>query len=451
MGAFARPRSQSFRTQKSSSTLVGLDVRVTSKFSFSTVLLLGACSTIAPLALNMHVPAMGELSDALFIERAHASLTVTTYLWVFGIGMLFAGIPADRWGRRPTMLLGLGLFSLGAAMVAAVEWSVVVRWLHAHLDETSSSPLPVRYQLLLVARGVQALGASLIVVIPRTMINDRSQGEEAVRLLGILATIMAAAPALAPIAGAFLALNFGWETIFWAQMVLGISLLGISWVKLRETRPSLLPSRAEEVEQAQDPDNDVHPERVIEESFRPLRVIVPPVLIMSLLMAVYYAYLGGGADAALTHFDKTSASLAALLATLSVIYVVGNLMVVRFAALLAPMAWVRLGVTLVVFSIPAVFLAPTYTLTGAAMCLYSFGVGMVMPTSLAMAGSVLPQLRANVMSFASAAPFLLGGALSLIATLLQITTWPRFEWLMAVCVALCGLIAVFMRDRSTEE
>lgn len=398
----------------------------------------------------MHVPAMGELSQAMDIERAHASLTVTAYLWVFGIGMLFAGVPADRLGRRPTMLLGLGLFGLGATMVAAVEWSFVVRWLHARFDASSASPLPVRYQLLLVARGVQALGASLIVVIPRTMINDRSRPEEAVRLLGVLATIMAAAPALAPIVGAFLALNFGWETIFWSQMLLGVSLFAISWLKLPETRPSLPPSKAGRVGQAEAQGASSDADEDVEQSFRPLGVIVPPVFVMSLMMAVYYAYLGGGADAALTYFGKDSAALAVLLATLSVVYVVGNLLVVRYAALLSPMAWVRLGVGLAALSIPAVFLAPTYTLTGAAMCLYSIGVGMVMPTSLAMAGNVLPHLRANVMSVSSAAPFLFGGALSLIATLMQITTWPRFEWLMATCVVLCILAATFMRDRISD-
>src|SRR5690625_7796237 len=108
---------------------------------------------------------------------------------------------------------------------------------------------------------------------------------------------------------------------------------------------------------------------------------------MSLMIAVYYAYLAGGGDAALADLGKDSAALAVLLATLSVVYVVGNLLVVRYAALLSPMAWVRLGVGLAALSIPAVFLAPTYTLTGAAMCLYSIGVGMVMPTSLALARS----------------------------------------------------------------
>lgn len=429
------------------------------RFPLSTLLLLGACSTIAPLALNMHVPALGELAASLDIDRADASLTVTAYLWVFGTGMLFAGIPADRFGRRPTLIAGLALFSIGALVAGSVEWTSIMSMFKA--EPPQNNGLPPRYQLLLAARGLQALGASLIVVIPRTMVNDRTRGKRAVQLLGALATIMAAAPALAPIAGAALALSLGWETIFLAQMGLGVGLVGVCLWALPETRPEPIASRAEAMQKAENPEKPLsaHAQEeptdrpMIEEEserVRPVHVVVAPVLIMSLLMAVYYAYLGGGADAALVHFDKTSAQLAILLATLSAVYVIGNLLVVRFATVFAPSMWVRVGVLLCAASIPAVYLAPTYALTGAGMCIYALGVGMVMPTSLAIAGNVRPHLRAHVMSVSSSSPFLLGGALSLLANLFEITTWTRFEGMMAASVAACIVLAILMRDHTVD-
>lgn len=418
------------------------------RFPLSMLLLLGACSTIAPLALNMHVPAMGELATALGVERADASLTVTAYLWIFGAGMLFAGIPADRWGRRPTLLVGLGLFALGAALISLIEWSPLRTWLASLGTNDAPTALRPAFLLLLLSRGIQALGAALIVVIPRTMVNDRAQGQRAVQLLGALATIMAAAPALAPIAGAALALNFGWTTIFWAQLLLSVLLLLISFFRLPETQPTPAPSRAEAAQKAEDTKSaeSSTPSKVIETySYHPLPVVIAPVLVMSLLMGVYYAYLAGGADAALMYFDQTPSALAVLLAILSCIYVIGNMLVVRYAALFSPMNWVRVGVILAALSLPMVFVVNTYALTGAAMCVYALGVGMVMPTSLAIAGNVLPHYRAHVMSVASSSPFLIGGALSLLATIFQITTWPRFEWLMTACVALCVLLVLLRR------
>lgn len=437
------------------------------RFPLSLLLLLGACSTIAPLALNMHVPALGEIADAFARPRADASLTVTVYLWVFGISMLFAGLPSDRWGRRPTLLAGLSLFSAGAVLAAGVDWPPWVEWLdrvisisplwaspESTMSAANESATSLRFNLLLSARGLQALGAALIVVVPRTMINDRTQGETAVKLLGGLATIMAAAPALAPIAGAGLSIYFGWTTIFWVQVLLGMSLFAWCFWKLPETHEPLLRSKAEVAANVEDEAAliDDKPTRIAPEegAYRPLSVIVQPVLVMSTLMAVYYAYLAGGADASLVYYSKTPAALAALLAVLSLIYVLGNITVMRGASALSLMGWVRVGVGFTVVSIPVTFLSSTYLTTGVGMCIYAFGVGLVMPTSLAVAGSVVPRFRAHVMSVASSSPFLLGGVLSFLANVLNITTWPRFEWLMATCVAACMLLVLTMRDRRVE-
>lgn len=435
------------------------------RFPLSLLLLLGACSTIAPLALNMHVPALGEVADSFARPRADASLTVTVYLWVFGISMLFAGLPSDRWGRRPTLLAGLTLFSAGAVLAAGVDWPPWVEWLErvisisplwaspeSAMSASNDSATSLRFNLLLSARGLQALGAALIVVVPRTMINDRTQGERAAKLLGGLATIMAAAPALAPIAGAGLSIYFGWTTIFWVQTLLGMSLFAWCFWKLPETHEPLLRAKAEthtesDAEFTQDKPTRIAPE---EGAYRPLPVVVQPVLVMSTLMAVYYAYLAGGADASLVYYSKTPAALAALLAVLSVVYVLGNIAVMRGASALSLIGWVRLGVGFTVASLPVVFLSNTYVMTGVGMCIYAFGVGLVMPTSLALAGSVVPRFRAHVMSVASSSPFLLGGVLSFLANVLDITTWPRFEGLMAVCVAACVLLIVTMRDRRIE-
>lgn len=435
------------------------------RFPLPLLLLLGACSTIAPLALNMHVPALGEVADSFGLARADASLTVTVYLWVFGIAMLFAGLPSDRWGRRPTLIAGLTLFSFGAVLAAGVDWPPWVQWLdrvtemspllshpESAAETSNGGATALRFNLLLSARGLQALGAALIVVVPRTMINDRTHGETAVKLLGGLATIMAAAPALAPIAGAGLSIYLGWTTIFWVQTLLGVILFALCLWKLPETHEPLLRSNAAarpklDASKTEDTPTRIAPE---EGEHRPLSVIVQPVLVMSTLMAVYYAYLAGGADASLVYYSKTPGALAALLAVLSMVYVLGNIAVMRGASALSAMGWIRLGVGFTVASIPGVFLSNTYVMTGAGMSIYAFGAGLVMPTSLAVAGSVVPRFRAHVMSVASSSPFLLGGVLSFLANVLDITTWPRFEWLMAVCVVGCVLLIVTMRDRTIE-
>src|SRR5690554_3552319 len=209
------------------------------------LLLLGASSMLAPMAMNMHVPAAGEIAASFELERARASLTVTVYLWVFGSTMLLVGLPADRFGRRPTLLGGLILLALGASVAAlSIEGigdvaRIVGRWLGYQDIVLSKERL---FQVMLVARAVESVGAASIVVTPRTMINDRVQGPEAMKLLGLLGTIMAAAPALAPIFGELLSSWFGWPSIFGFQALVALVLLVLCVPFLPETQPEVLPA-----------------------------------------------------------------------------------------------------------------------------------------------------------------------------------------------------------------
>lgn len=377
------------------------------RIPMSLLLLLGACSMLAPMAMNMHLPAMGAIAQSLGIERSAASLTVTVYLWVFGSSMLLMGWPADRFGRRNTLMAGLALVGLGAAVAARGQ------------------DLPV----VLAGRAVEALGAAAIIVVPRTMINDRSQGPEAVRMLGLLGTITAAAPALSPLVGEILTQGFGWRAIFLVQAVLAVAFLAWSALSLPETRMTAGEAAVAGANHAS----------------RPLGEVVAPVLVMAILTALYFAFLASGADALLVHFEAKSALLAGLLATLSSIYVLGSLTVTRLARAWTPVAILRLGTVFSGVSVVAmVFATPIgfYAVAGA-MCIYAFGNGLVMPTALAIAGGVEGRLRARVMSVASSTPFLMGGVFASMTVAFDWTTWPRFQWLMALTIVLAIAVAWF--------
>lgn len=377
------------------------------RVSTSLLLLLGACSMLAPMAMNMHLPAMGAIAQSLDIDRASASLTVTVYLWVFGSSMLLIGWPADRFGRRATLMAGLALVSVGAALASRGQDLVTV----------------------LVGRAVEALGAAAIVVVPRTMINDRAQGPEAVRLLGMLGTITAAAPALSPVIGEILTQGFGWRMIFVVQATLAVGFLLWSTWSLPETRGS-------DSEQAAG-HHDVAP--------RAVRDVVAPVLVMAILTALYFAFLAAGADALMLHFQAKSAMLAGLLATLSSIYVLGSMTVTRLARMWHPAKILRLGTLFSGLSVVTMVVTTqmNFYAVAAGMCIYAFGNGLVMPTALAMAGGVEGRLRARVMSVASSAPFLMGGVFASAAVAFDLTTWPRFQWLMGVTIVGALLVAWF--------
>lgn len=382
-------------------------VRLTLPF----LILLGACSTLAPMAMNMHVPAMGALAESLNVGRETASLTVTVYLWIYGGAMLFVGLPADRFGRRPTLIVSLFVFLAGTSLAMIAE----------------------SLNMILLARAIAALGAAAVVVVPRTTINDCASGQEAVRYFGLLGTIMAAAPAAGPIVGDLLNRFWGWHSIFGLQAVVAVVCLIWCIVALPETRPSVEARKHE----AENPSGGAK-----------LSEVIGPVFVMAMTTALYFAFLAAGADALVVHFQEESWKLAALLGALSVVFVCGNMLTARLSNRFTPVQLLRAGAALLVVSLPLSVLASfvSYELVAAAMCIYALGNGLITPTSLAVAGGVEGSKKAMVMSIASSTPYLLGGALAALTVSLKLTTWLRFEGVMIVCALLSAVVAFWSKD-----
>lgn len=120
----------------------------------------------------------------------------------------------DLHGRKRNALIGLGLFTAGA-LICALSPDV---WLMAG------------------ARFVQGLGAAAIIPIGMAFIGENFPQTERGRALGVWGMVSGAAPALGPTLGGYLIDSFGWRSIYWASLLLG--LLGMAAIAfiVRESR-----------------------------------------------------------------------------------------------------------------------------------------------------------------------------------------------------------------------
>ncbi|SFR63353.1 MFS transporter, DHA1 family, bicyclomycin/chloramphenicol resistance protein [Marinobacter daqiaonensis] len=160
--------------------------------SIWTTILLAAAVALGPLATDMYLPALPAMGDALSAGPDQIQLTLSLYMAGFAVAQLFCGPLADRFGRKPVMIFGLLLFflaSIGCALATNVESLMTFRFL-------------------------QALGGSAGPVLGRAAIRDIYTPREAARIMAILASIMALAPAVAPTLGGLLLSGFGWSAIF---------------------------------------------------------------------------------------------------------------------------------------------------------------------------------------------------------------------------------------------
>ncbi|MEQ9174241.1 MAG: MFS transporter, partial [Alphaproteobacteria bacterium] len=154
--------------------------------------ILVATTATGPLALNIFHPSMPGLVAVFDTSYAMVQLTLTLYLLAMAFSQLVYGPLADRYGRRITMLWGLGLYVAGSIMA------------------TVAPTLP----LLLAGRVVQAAGGIAGMVIARAMVRDLYDRERSAGVIAYITMAMVVAPMLAPTIGGFLDVHLGWRSSF---------------------------------------------------------------------------------------------------------------------------------------------------------------------------------------------------------------------------------------------
>lgn len=176
--------------------------------------MLAGLISIGPLAVDAYLPAMPMIATSLATSIHDVELSLSIFLVGFALGQLVGGPFSDHYGRRGTILIGLGLFALGSLM-ASLSQSIQMLWL---------------------ARLVQAFGGGMGVVNTMAVVRDLYSGREVARALSRVISIMMAAPLLAPFLGSLLLLISGWRSIFVVLVIYALLLLLVLLRTLPETR-----------------------------------------------------------------------------------------------------------------------------------------------------------------------------------------------------------------------
>src|SRR5882757_11544105 len=75
---------------------------------------LASIALIGPLAVHLFLPVIPAVKKALDVSDALAQLAFSTALFGMAFSPLIYGSLSDRYGRRPVLLSGLGLFLVGS-------------------------------------------------------------------------------------------------------------------------------------------------------------------------------------------------------------------------------------------------------------------------------------------------------------------------------------------------
>lgn len=187
-------------------------MKMTRRSRMILIAFLGIMSAMAPLATDMYLPALPELSAEFSASTSATQLTLTMTLLGMAVGQIFLGPLSDMYGRKRPLFAGMIAFSLvsaGCFYASSIEPFLALRFL-------------------------QGFAGASGLVISRAIARDVAEGVELTRFMAILMLVNGLAPILAPVAGGQILAFSSWRIIFAVLAVIGV-LLAVWTLKTRET------------------------------------------------------------------------------------------------------------------------------------------------------------------------------------------------------------------------
>lgn len=178
-------------------------------------LVLGGLTATPPLAMDMYLPSLPEVTRSLHAPAATVQLTLTACLAGMALGQLVVGPMSDRWGRRRPLLVGLAVYLVATALCAVAP----------------------TVETLVALRLAQGLAGAAGIVIARAVVRDLYDGVAMARFFSTLMLISGTAPIVAPLIGGQILRVTDWRGVFVVLTVVGAVLATLVWFRLPETLP----------------------------------------------------------------------------------------------------------------------------------------------------------------------------------------------------------------------
>ncbi len=172
----------------------------------------------ASISAVIFTPSLPEISQYFQISENLAQWTMSFFLIGYTLGMLLYGPLANRFGRKKTIYIGIGLSLIGILISLSMN----------------------SFGGLCFGRFVQALGASVGIKIGFTMIGDVHSGDSATRAISLMSLAFGVMPGVGVAIGGFIAVYWGWHGAL-SFMALYSIFLGLLCLLLPETAKELNP------------------------------------------------------------------------------------------------------------------------------------------------------------------------------------------------------------------
>ena len=172
------------------------------------IVLIALISAFVPLSIDLYLPALPGMSENFGMGAEHLNLTLTLFFIFYAVGTLVWGPLSDRHGRKPILIIGLGIYILASVFCALAK----------------------DINFLILGRIIQAIGASASGVVATAIVKDVFSGRKREKVLAIVQSMVTVAPAVAPVLGAYLLKIMTWRGVFWVLAGIGVVALVFSFL-----------------------------------------------------------------------------------------------------------------------------------------------------------------------------------------------------------------------------
>jgi DHA1 family bicyclomycin/chloramphenicol resistance-like MFS transporter len=375
--------------------------------------LLAAMSALAPMSLQIFVPALPAIQAHFAVSPGVAQLALSLSILANAVAALSYGPLSDRFGRRPVVLAGLAMFIAGTVLCA----------------------LAPTIGVLIVGRIVQSGGGAAGMVIARAIVRDLYAREQAASMIAYLTMAMVVAPMLAPSIGALLLDLFEWHAIFVALTGVGLLLIWRAQRRLAETRAggsggagwsALLSGTA---------------------ALMRSTAFIAYVLQSTFAISVFFAFVAGAPYYMIDILHRPATEYGLWFIVVSLGFMAGNFITARLGRRIGLDRLVLLGSWLVLLGI---VLAAGLTLGGlwtpialfCPMMLATFGNGLSIPNAQAGAVSVDPLLAGTASGLSGFTQMLVAALVSQAVGMLQNgTPYPMLGFMVGcAAISLLGFV-----------
>jgi EmrB/QacA subfamily drug resistance transporter len=161
--------------------------------------------------------ALPTIQRELHATPANLEWVVNGYVVTFAALILLGGKLGDRFGRKRMFIVGVLLFTLCSALCALAG------------SDTQ----------LIIARCLQGTGAALMNPLSLSILVAAFPRPQIPMAIGVWAGISGLGIAIGPVVGGILVDNFGWASVFWVNVPIGIIAVGVClWAVVESSDPT---------------------------------------------------------------------------------------------------------------------------------------------------------------------------------------------------------------------